>query len=180
MANRKENKGGNSQLDDKYWNCPDYVLNTLGNAVKMYESLKVKGGKTEGYERAKGILVEKSITYKQMKRIKNWFDSFEGKWDDTEFKLNGGKTMHNWVNGTLGNATKSIKSIKDAQKDTNPENTHIKSHEKDTTKINKDTTLRLGIPKLHKGKVSNFIFNDKAVYEGVERMKYLIIYESKI
>ena len=155
MANRKENKGGNSQLDDKYWNCPDYVLNTLGNAVKMYESLKVKGGKTEGYERAKGILVEKSITYKQMKRIKNWFDSFEGKWDD-------------------------IKSIKDAQKDTNPENTHIKSHEKDTTKINKDTTLRLGIPKLHKGKVSNFIFNDKAVYEGVERMKYLIIYESKI
>ena len=180
MANRKKNKGGNSQLEGRYWNCPDYVLNTLGNAVKMYESLKVKGGKTEGYERAKGILVEKSITYKQMKRIKNWFDSFEGKWDDTEFKLNGGKTMHNWVNGTLGNATKSIKSIKDAQKDTNPENTHIKSHEKDTTKINKDTTLRLGIPKLHKGKVSNFIFNDKAVYEGVERMKYLIIYESKI
>ena len=23
----KKNKGGNSDLDGKYWNCPDYVLN---------------------------------------------------------------------------------------------------------------------------------------------------------
>ena len=78
MAKRKDNKGGNSQLQGRYWNCPDYVLNCLDNAVKRYESLKMKNGKTEGYERAKGILVEKSINYKQMKRIKNWFDTFEG------------------------------------------------------------------------------------------------------
>ena len=40
MANRENNKGGNSELRGKYWNCPDYVLNCLSNAVKTYESLK--------------------------------------------------------------------------------------------------------------------------------------------
>ena len=40
MANRKKNKGGNSKLHGKYYNCPDYVLNAIGNAVKTYETLK--------------------------------------------------------------------------------------------------------------------------------------------
>jgi hypothetical protein len=50
--------------------------------------------------------------------------------------------------------------------------------------VNKTTTLKMatsGIPKLHKGNVSDFVFNDKPVYnEEIERMKQLIIYESKI
>ena len=50
MAERKKNKGGNSQLEDKYWNCPDYVINCLSGAVKRYETLKMKNGKTEGKE----------------------------------------------------------------------------------------------------------------------------------
>ena len=39
MANRKKNKGGNSKLHGKYYNCPNYVLNAIGNAVKTYETL---------------------------------------------------------------------------------------------------------------------------------------------
>ncbi len=184
MAKRENNKGGNSKLKGRYWNCPDYVLNTLQNAVNKYEKIRNKDGKTEGYERAKSIIIEKSITYEQMKRIKNWFDSYDGPWENWDFQLNGGKTMQNWVDSQLRTATTAVKNIKDAQKDTNPENTHIKSHEKDNNKINKTTTLKMatsGIPKLHKGKVSDFVFNDKPVYnEELERMKYLIIYESKI
>ena len=184
MAERKKNKGGNSQLEDRYWNCPDYVLNCLDGAVKRYETLKMKNGKTEGYERAKGILEHKRIGYGQMKRIKNWFDSFDGDWEDEEFKLNGGSTMKNWVNNQLDTATAVIKNIKDAQKDTNPNNTFIKPHKKNNSKVNKSTTLKMassGIPKLHKGKVSDFVFNDKAVYnEEIERIKNLIIYKSKI
>ena len=41
---RKKNKGGNSDLDGKYWNCPDYVLNCFKNAVKTYESTNKGGG----------------------------------------------------------------------------------------------------------------------------------------
>ena len=43
--------------------------------------------------------------------------------------------MKNWVNNQLDTATNAIKNIKDAQKDTNPNNTFIKSHEKDNSKI---------------------------------------------
>jgi hypothetical protein len=50
--------------------------------------------------------------------------------------------------------------------------------------VNKSTTLKMassGIPKLNKGKVSDFVFNDKPVYnEEIERIKKLIIYKSKI
>ena len=184
MAERKKNKGGNSQLEDKYWNCPDYVLNCLGGAVKRYETLKMKNGKTEGYERAKSILEDKKVGYGQMKRIKNWFDSFEGDWEDEEFKLNGGSTMKNWVCNQLDTATAVIKNIKDAQKDTNPNNTFIKSHEKDNSKIPKPKTI-FSIPNLGKD-ISGQISRGKPVYEPmgmneeIERIKNLIIYRSKI
>ncbi len=181
MAKRKDNKGGNSKLQGRYFNPPDYVINVLNNAVKRYESLRMKNGKTEGYERAKGILVEKSITYKQMKRIKNWFDSFKGDWNDAEFKLNGGKTMMNWVNNTLDTATAAIKNIKDSQMNTNPENTHIKTHEKDNNKITLKSTF--SIPKFYKGNASNNMTKGpiyEPIGEEIQRMKDLIIYESKI
>ena len=80
----KKNKGGNSDLDGKYWNCPDYVLNCFSNAVKTYESTNKGGEQTEGYKRAKNILEIKMIEYKHMKRMKNWFDKFEGDQNDIE------------------------------------------------------------------------------------------------
>jgi hypothetical protein len=147
----------------------------------------MKHGKTEGYERAKGILVEKSITYKQMKRIKNWFDKFEGEWDDPEFKLNGGKTMMNWVNNTLDTATSAIKNIKDAQKDagTAIKNTHQKDgYTKDNNKVTFKTTIPT-TPNFAKD-ISGQIERGKPIYEPmgmseeIVRMKELIIYESKI
>ena len=110
MAKRKDNIGGNSELRGKYWNCPDYVLNAISNAVKTYESLNKNGEITEGYKRAKGILESKKIEYAQMKRIKNWFDSFDGNHNDMEYRLNGGKTMHNWVDSTLNRETEAIKA----------------------------------------------------------------------
>ena len=93
--------GGNSDLHGKYWKCPDYVRNCLSNAVKTYESITKNGKPTEGYKRAKGILENNLIEYKQMKRIKNWFDKFEGDHKDMEYRLNGGKTMNNWIDSTL-------------------------------------------------------------------------------
>ena len=81
MAKRKENKGGNSKLKGKEWNCPNYVLNAIGNAVKTYETLKKEdisqNKQTEGYKRAKGILENKKIKYEHMKKIKSWFEEIE-------------------------------------------------------------------------------------------------------
>lgn len=178
MANRKNNIGGNSELRGKYWNCPDYVLNCIGNAVNTYESTTKDIQPTEGYKRAKGILENKKIEYGQMKRIKNWFDSFEGDYNDMEYKLNGGKTMSNWIQSTLNKEREAIKKPKEIKSKTGLSNQFIKQHNKNTNKVNKKT-LKMKLPKIHKD-ISGQIERGKPVYEEVQKIKKLITYKSKI
>lgn len=177
MANRKENKGGNSKLRGKHWSCPEYVTNALNTAVKRYESINKGGKPTEGYKRAKGILNSNYIEYAQMKRIKNWFDSFDGDHNDMEYRLNGGKTMHNWVDSTLNKETESIKAPKKIKMDTGLTNQFIKSHNKDVNKVTRQT-LKATLPKIHKD-ISGQIKRGKPVYEEVEKIKKLIMYKYK-
>ena len=177
MANRKDNNGGNSELDGKYWNCPTYVLNCLGNAVKKYETLNKGGEPTEGYQRALGILEDNRVEYKHMKRIKNWFDTWEGSHDDIEYELNGGKTMHNWVDGTLTRETEAIKAPKKIKSQTGMANQFIKNHEKDNNKVYKNS-LKIRIPQPHKD-IGGQITRGKPIYEQTERIKELIKYRHK-
>ena len=179
MATRKNNKGGNSKLQDQYWKCPDYVIENLVSAIKEYDNTNNEGS-TEGYKRAKGIVEDNNIKYNHLKRIKNWFDSFEGDHEDIEYKLNGGKTMHNWVDSTLNKETEAIKGPKKIKMKTGLTNQFLKSHEKDNNKVNKNT-LKINLPKFHKSSVSHQLDSGKTVYnEEKERIKSLIIYESKI
>ena len=179
MGTRKNNKGGNSKLQNQYWRCPDYVIEGLVNAVKEYHK-DSEIGQTEGYKRAKGIIEDNNIKYNHLKRIKNWFDSFEGDHEDTEYKLNGGKTMHNWVDSTLNKETEAIKAPKKIKMKTGLTNQFLKSHEKDNSKVNKNT-LKIKLPKLHKSSVSHQLDSGKTVYsEEMKRIKSLIKYESKI
>jgi hypothetical protein len=173
-----KNKGGNSELDGKLWTCPDYVLNVLKSAVKTFNINYKNTKQPEGYKRAVGIINDNKIEYKQMKRIKNWFDSFEGKDTDIEYRLNGGSTMKNWVESNLKRATKSIEAPKKIKSETGLANQFIKTHEKDSTKINKHS-LKIKLPNLTKD-ISGQISRGKPVYEELERIKLLIIYESKI
>ena len=174
----KNNKGGNKDLRGKYWNCPDYVLNCLSNAVKTFESTRKDSEPTEGYKRAKGILENNQIEYGHMKRIKNWFDNFEGDHNDIEYRLNGGKTMHNWIDSTLNKETEALKGPKKIKSETGLSNQFLSQHEKDNNKVNKHT-LKMKLPQIHKG-VSQQVWTGKPVYsEEIERIKKLIIYESK-
>jgi hypothetical protein len=175
----KNKKGGNKDLHGRYWNCPDYVLNCLSNAVKTYDSTNKDKTPTEGYKRAKGILENNQIEYSHMKRIKNWFDKFDGDHNDMEYRLNGGKTMNNWVDSTLNKETQALKAPKKIKSETGLSNQFISNHEKDNNKVNKHT-LKMKLPQIHKG-VSQQVWTGKPVYsEEIERIKKLIIYESKI
>jgi len=169
--------GGNNQLRGKYWECPEYVLNCLGTAVNRYESTNKNGKPTEGYKRAKGIIEDNKIEYNHMKRIKNWFDNYEGEHSDIEYRLNGGKTMHNWVDSTLNRETAAIKGPKKIKMETGMANQFLKTHEKDNTKINSHSLP--STPKLSKD-IKGQVWRGKPVYEEIEKIKSLIIYESKI
>ncbi len=71
----------------------------------------------EGFKRNKELREKGEITYQQLKRMKNWFDNFNGHENDKPFILNGGHYVKNWVDNTLtsmrdGNRLgKEIKSV---------------------------------------------------------------------
>jgi hypothetical protein len=187
MAKRKENKGGNSKLKGKSWRVPDYALNAISNAVKTYETLQKEDVEseetTQGYKRAKSILEVKNLKYNHIKTIKSWFDNFDGDHDDMEYRLHGGKTMHNWVDSTLNRERAAVKNPKKIKSDTGLTNQFIKNHEKDNNQVKHKSTF--SIPNMAKD-ISGQIKRGKPIYEPMgmteelERMKNLIIYESKI
>ena len=85
----------------------------------------------EGYKRNNELQSQKSITYKQLKRIKNFFDNFKGKDIDHEFILNGGIEMKNWVNNELRRMREGIHMTKHNKSETGMQNQHIQTHSKD-------------------------------------------------
>ena len=111
-----------------------HLLKTLDNYT---------GDKTiDGYKRLTNILsMENGIAYSEMKRLKNFFDNYNGSPQSMEYILNGGDEMKTWVNNTLNTATQAVHDYKQAKKDVGMSNAFIKPHEKDrqTKKTNKLT-----------------------------------------
>ena len=55
----------------------------------------------EGFKRNQELQSQKQINYKQLKRIKNFFDNYEGTQEEFPWILNGGGVMKGWVENSL-------------------------------------------------------------------------------
>jgi hypothetical protein len=100
----------------------------------------VKGAdeNTEGFNRNKELQTQKFIDYKQLKRIKNFFDNFKGNHNDPSFILNGGVLIKNWVNDELRKMREYGHLTKRNKMDAGMQNSFIKPHEKkDFTNVRK-------------------------------------------
>ena len=114
----------NSDLKNRTFPLPDGVRKILQNTLDNY-----KGDKTiDGYKRLNNILNMQTISYHELKRIKNFFDHYNGSDKSAEYILNGGEPMKTWVNNTLYTATKAIHDFKQAKKDAGISNAFIKSN----------------------------------------------------
>ena len=85
---------------------------------------------TEGYNRNQELQGQNFIDYKQLKRIKNFFDNFKGHQSESPFILNGGVVMKNWVNDQLRKMRDGISMTKTNKMNTGMQNQFIKPHEK--------------------------------------------------
>ena len=136
----------NNELRDRTFPIPDGVRRLLNKTLKNYT-----GSKTiEGYKRLNNLVNSDSITYLDMKRIKNFFDNYTGTPYSAEFILNGGDAMKTWVNNTLNTATKAVHDFKQAKKDAGFNNAFKKPHEKDrqNKKKNKPTQTKFNTDNL--------------------------------
>lgn len=154
----------NSDLKHRVFPLPKGIKKHLMNTLENYS-----GDKTiDGFKRLNNIISMKNgITYNEMKRIKNFFDNYQGTNKSFEFILNGGEPMKMWVNNTLNTATKAIHDFKQAKKDAGISNAFIKNHEKNrqSKKTNKPTQVKFKTNDVNKN-ISN---NELLKFENILR-----------
>ena len=97
---------------------------------KCFYRVKNANNNTEGYNRNKELQNQKFITYKQLKRIKNFFDNFKGNQNEPSFVLNGGVEIKNWVNDELRKMRDYLKNTKTNKMNAGMINQFIDPHEK--------------------------------------------------
>ena len=130
---------------------------------KCFHMVKGADENTEGFNRNKELQTQKFIDYKQLKRIKNFFDNFKGKTNEAPFVLNGGEKMKGWVDGALSFLRNSVYMTKHNKSETGMENQHIKNHEKDYTNVRPSQK--------HKSTLQKY---DTAVTESLKRINNLM------
>lgn len=117
----------NKSLYDKFIEFPKDKQDHMKKCMKMVKDVDED---SEGYKRNKELQSKNYITYKQLKRIKNFFDNFQGNQKEPSFILNGGVLMKNWVNNELRKMRDGLKITKRNKMDTGMQNQFIKPHEK--------------------------------------------------
>lgn len=128
-----------------------------------FKSVQDANQYTEGYNRNQELQGQTSVTYQQLKRIKNFFDTFKGETNEAAYVLNGGEKMKGWVDGALRFLRDSIYNTKHNKSETGMENQHIDNHEKDYTNVRPSQK--------HKSTLQKY---DSAVTESLKRINHLM------
>lgn len=155
----------NKNLYDKEIEIPENIRKNLKNCFSMVKNVDED---SEGYKRNVELQDAKFIGYKQLKRIKNFFDNFNGSQKDPSFILNGGVIMKNWVNNELRRLREFQYLTKRNKMDAGMANQFIKPHSKNDLR-NMDSLARTS--KQHSRTVDKY---DVAVTESLKRINEII------
>ena len=117
----------NKELYGKKVPLPEDVIVYLG---QCHDAAVGADDSTEGYKRNKELRDSGEVTYQQLKRMKNFFDEFNGHENDLPFILNGGHYVKGWVDKTLGSMRNDVEMRKEVKSEVLP-NQYIAPHEKD-------------------------------------------------
>ena len=112
----------NSNLYGKTYSFPDSLKQHLKVCFRLCPDAN---SNVEGYRRNQELQNAKSITYQQLKRMKNWFDNYQGRKEDAPYVLNGGDKVRNWIENTLGSSRNSIKTTQDRAKEYTVDNSEF-------------------------------------------------------
>lgn len=140
---------------------PEEVVNYL---QQCHDAVNGADESTEGYKRNKELRDSGEISYQQLKRIKNWFDSYQGNKTDAPFVLNGADYMKNWVETTLGSMRNNVDLGKKIKSEVLP-NQYISQHEKNNlSNMNRPS-------KSHKSSADQY---NNEITESLKRINELI------
>jgi hypothetical protein len=151
----------NKELYGRKVSLPENIITYLEQCFNAASSANET---TEGYKRNKELRDTKEVTYQQLKRMKNFFDNFNGNQNDLSYVLNGGDYVKTWVNDTLKSMRNDIELSKKTKSEVLP-NQYIKQHEKgDLRNMHRPS-------KSHKSSIEKY---DTAITENLKRINDLI------
>lgn len=158
----------NSALENKYWELDTKLINHLTKIFNAY-----KGDENvAGYKRLNDLIDTKECSYQQMKRIKNFFDTYQGTVKESPYLLNGGTIMKQWVDECLSNARDDIKGKKKSMMDIGMDNQYQNDG---GTKDQDSSGKRIKNNKI--GSSSRKISDNRGIYEVEMFSKLLNIFE---
>ena len=91
----------NSQLYDKKYKIPSEILKDIQKQLTA-------NPKGSGTKRAKFLVNNGAITYQSLKRLKNFFDNYNGE-NPQQYKLAGGDKMKSFVDKTLQSDREAVR-----------------------------------------------------------------------
>jgi len=105
----------NKDLYGKSWDFPEEMRNHMKICFK-----KVSGAdaNVEGFNRNQRLQSAQSLSYPELKRIKNFFDTYQGSTTDSPFVLNGEHKMKNFVDSILSGSRQSLSGSKNIRNNT--------------------------------------------------------------
>jgi hypothetical protein len=149
---------------DLYGNKVELPEDVVGYLQQCFDAANGADENTEGFKRNQELRDSGHATYQQLKRMKNWFDSFDGHENELPFILNGGHYVKNWVNDTLGGMRDDVHSLKQNKSEVLP-NQFISPHEKNSVN---------NMNRPSKSHSTNTEYYDLAVTENLKRINDLI------
>ena len=105
----------NNQLYGKVWQFPQHMQQHM---KICFAKVKNADANVEGYNRNRRLQTANQVGYPELKRIKNFFDNYQGNPQDAPFILNGENKMKDFVNSILSGARQSLSTSKDIRNNT--------------------------------------------------------------
>jgi hypothetical protein len=149
----------NNDLKNDIYVIPDYLLGVLKDNLSGLNS------NDKGYNRCNNIVSDGKLTYPQAKKFKH---ELENDLEGRDYNVVGGDDMLDFINRSLSGRRNSVHGSKKIRQNSGEENVFKKTHTKDTTK--NPTKVR----QVKVAKNSDDIFNNRAVYEEINRINKLI------
>lgn len=122
-------------------------------------------------------ILNRMLSYENMKKMKSFFDNYEGDGNDEQYVNYGGEQMKQWLDNTLTDMRNSVYYPKKSRMDAGEENQFKKTHHKDKDNTNLGD---VNIPNIAKSSNHKYIMANKSVYESIDEelnaIKYLIEY----
>lgn len=163
----------NKELNDRVFELPIDILRQINHAMAG-----LNGQYVHGIERAKNLTNDKSVTYKQLKKIIHEISRMDKVKDKIKYELCGGQLMETWAKQFLQGERDMIVNRKEGRKQADDISSMTGERKNSFRKKHSKSDLSFKIPlnmmKSNSQKTSVSPITDLKLFEEVIKIKKLI------